>query len=152
TAKEYVRRTQERVILAPVIERLVAACGNPLAAQHRLLDLLSQFRELPLAEQGYGPGNVVNLMRLLRGDLRKIDLSGLLIRQAYLEEVEAQDASLAGAYLSEVVLADAFNFPICVSLSDDGTFLATGTAAGEMWLWQVADRTPLLAVQAHTAP
>ena len=38
----------------------------------------------------------MNLLRLLRGDLRGADLSGLAIREAYLQEVEAQDASLAG--------------------------------------------------------
>jgi hypothetical protein len=43
---------------------------------------------------------MVNLLRVLRGDLRGLDLSGLLIRQADLEQVEAQDASLPGAELS----------------------------------------------------
>src|SRR5207245_2139646 len=42
------------------------------------------------------------------------------------------------------------NFPICVALSSDGASLVTGTAAGEVWLWRVADRTPLLALQGHT--
>ena len=48
--------------------------------------LLDQLRELPPEAQGYGPGNLVNLLRLMRGDLRGIDLSGLTIRQAYLQE------------------------------------------------------------------
>src|ERR1700681_4966477 len=52
--------------------------------------------------------------------------------------------------MSEAVLAEAFNFPICVALSSDGASLVTGTAAGEVWLWRVSDRTPLLALQGHT--
>ena len=28
--------------------------------------------------------------------------------------------------------------------------LAAGTATGQVWLWRVADRTPLCAVQGHT--
>jgi WD40 repeat protein len=56
---------------------------------------------------------------------------------------------LAGAHLSEAVLAEAFNLPICVALSGDGACLVAGTAAGEVWLWRVADRTPVLAVQGH---
>jgi WD40 repeat protein len=95
---------------------------------------------------------VVNLLRLGRGDLRNLDLAHLVLRQAYLAGVEAQDASLSSTHLSEAVLAEAFNFPICVALSSDGASLVAGTAAGEVWLWRVADRTPLLAAQGHTGP
>src|SRR6266853_451661 len=77
---------------------------------------------------------------------------GLAIRQAYLAEVDAEDASLAGAHLSEAVLAEAFNFPICVALSGDGASLVTGTSAGEVWLWRVADRTPQMAIQMRSGP
>jgi WD40 repeat protein len=93
---------------------------------------------------------VVNLLRLVRGNLRSLDLTHLSVRQAYLAGTEAQDTSLAGAQLSEAVLAEAFNFPICVALSSDGACLVTGNAAGEIGLWRVADRTPLLALQGHT--
>ena len=101
-------------------------------------------------KQGYGPGNVVNLLRLLRGDLRGLDLSRLVIRQAYLQGVEAQDASLSGAQLTEAVLGEAFAYPTAVALSADGAFLAAGTPTGEVRLWRVADRTLLLAVQGHS--
>ena len=30
--------------------------------------------------------------------------------------------------------------------------MVDGTVAGEVWLWRVADRTPLLAVQGHSGP
>src|SRR5229473_5120338 len=148
-AKDYVRQTQERLIGEPMLQRLTGQHGADEVEQ-RLLMLLDGWRNRPRAEQGYGPGNVVNLLRLQRGELRSLDLGRLAIRQAYLAGVEAQDASLAGSHMSEVVLAEAFNFPICVALSSDGASLVTGTAAGEVWLWRVADRTPLLALQGHT--
>jgi hypothetical protein len=64
--------------------------------------------------------------------------------------VEAQDASLAGAHLAEVVLAEAFTYPTALALSADGAFLAAGTATGEVRLWGAADRTLRLAAQAHS--
>lgn len=149
TARDYVRRTQERVILAPLIERLVGTCGSRRAAQQALLGRLEQMRARPIGEQGYGPGNMVNLLRVLRGDLRGLDLSGLLIRQADLEQVEAQDASLAGAELNLSVVAEAFSAPNCVALSADAAYLAAGTAAGEVRVWRVADRTAVFSVRAH---
>jgi len=150
-AKDYVRNTQERLIGEPILQHLEMESGHG-ATEKRLLALLDGWRYRPEAEQGYGPGNVVNLLRLARGDLRSVDLTHLALRQAYLAEVEAQDASLAGAHLSEAVLAESFNYPISVALSSDGTSLVAGTAAGEVWLWRVADRRPQLAIQAHTGP
>ena len=149
-AKDYVRQTQERLIGAPILQRLTAQHGDG-GAEQRLLALLDGWRGRPAAEQGYGPGNVVNLLRLLRGDLRGLDLSRLAIRQAYLAEVDAQDASLVDAHLAETVLAEAFDFPSSVALSGDGALLAAGTSTGEVWLWRVADRTPLWSCRATPA-
>ncbi len=150
-AKDYVRQTQERLIGAPVLRQVKAEHGDA-GAEQMLLALLDGWRDRAVEDQGYGPGNVVNLLRLQRGDLRGRDFAGLAIRQAYLAEVEAQGATLARAHLSEVVLAEAFNFPICVALSGDGASLVTGTSAGEVWLWRVADRTPLMAIRMRSGP
>jgi transcriptional regulator with XRE-family HTH domain len=148
-AKDYVRQTQERLIGAPVLQGLNAQYAEA-GAERRLLALLDAWRGRPAAEQGYGPGNVVNLLRLLRGDLREIHLSRLTIRQAYLQGVEAQDASLAGADLAGAVLDEPFAYPTAVALNADGAVLVAGTPAGDVRLWRTADRTLLLAVPGHT--
>jgi WD40 repeat protein/transcriptional regulator with XRE-family HTH domain len=148
-AKDYIRQIQERLIGAPILQRLNAQ-NTETRTEQRLLAVLEKWRGHPSADQGYGPGNVVNLLRLQRGQLHGLDLSCLAIRQAYLAEVDAQDASLAGAHLAETVLADAFAFPLSVALSGDGALLVVGTSTGQILLWRVADRTPLWAVQGHT--
>jgi WD40 repeat protein/transcriptional regulator with XRE-family HTH domain len=147
--KDYVRQSQERLIGEPVLQRLEAELGSS-RVEERLLALLEGWRDRTPADQGYGPGNVVNLLRMRRGELRGLDLGRLAIRQAYLAGVDAQDASLAGAHLSDAVLAEAFNFATAMALSGDGSSLAVGTNAGEVWLWRVADRTPLLAIKGQT--
>jgi DNA-binding XRE family transcriptional regulator len=148
-AREYVRQSQERLIGEPILQRMKARHREG-GTERLLLALLEGWRDRPLAEQGYGPGNVVNLLRLVRGNLRGLDLSGLAIRQAYLAEVDAQDARLVDANLADTVLAEAFDFPGWVTLSGDGALLAAGTTTGQVWLWRVADRTPLWAGQGHT--
>jgi WD40 repeat protein/transcriptional regulator with XRE-family HTH domain len=152
SAKDYVRRCQELLIGQPLLEQLRSSLGSAAVVERQLLMLLGAWRGQPAAEQGYGPGNVVNLLRLLRGELRGLDLSHLTIRHPYLQGVEAQDASLAGAHLAEAVLDEVFNYPTGVALSADGAFLVVGTPRGEVYLWQVADRTLLLAVQGHAGP
>jgi WD40 repeat protein/transcriptional regulator with XRE-family HTH domain len=149
-AKDYVRRSQERLIAQPLLERLRGRLGSEEAVEERLRALLEDWRGRPLADHGYGPGNVLNLLRLLRGDLRGLDLSRLTIRQAYLQGVEAQGASLAGAQLHEAVLDEAFNYPTAIALSADGAYLVIGTSTGEICLWRAVDRTLLLALQGHS--
>jgi WD40 repeat protein/transcriptional regulator with XRE-family HTH domain len=149
-AREYMRQTQERMIGAPILRLLRTHLGEAETEQ-RLVTLLDRLRGQPPDEQGYAPGNLVNLLRLLRGgDLRTMDFSNLSIRQAYLAGVEAQGATLAGAHLVDVVLAEAFPPPFRVALSGDGRLIAVGTSTGEVWLFRVADRAPLLAIHAHT--
>src|SRR5205823_5617360 len=96
-AKDYVPPAQERLIGAPILQQLSDRDG-PALTERRLLDLLDAWRSRSPGEQGYGPGNIINLLRLLRGDLRSMDFSRLSIRQAYLQETEAQDARLVDAH------------------------------------------------------
>jgi WD40 repeat protein/transcriptional regulator with XRE-family HTH domain len=148
-AKEYVRETEERLIGAPILQRLNDQYTDG-GTELQLLELLETWRGRSAEEQGYGPGNAVNLLRLLRGNLRGMDLSRLAIRQAYLAVVEIQEANLVGADLAETVLAEGFSELRSVALSADGALLAAGAATGEVWLWRVADRTALLQLPAHT--
>jgi WD40 repeat protein/DNA-binding XRE family transcriptional regulator len=150
TARDFVRHSQEQLIARPLLERLVGASGDADALQRQLLKLLASWREQPRNEQGYGPGNVINLLRLLRGELRGLDLIHLAIRQAYLAEVDVQDARLVDAHLADTVLAESFHFPGSIVLSSDGALLVAGTSTGQVWLWRVTDRTPLWEVQGHT--
>jgi WD40 repeat protein/transcriptional regulator with XRE-family HTH domain len=147
-AKSYVRETQERLIGGPILQRLNAEHAEA-GAERRLLALLDGWRGWPAAEQGYGPGNVVNLLRLLRTNLQGMDLSNLFIRQVYLQEADAQDVSLAGSHLSECALNDAFDFCIPVAFSPDGRYLAAGTHSGEVCVWELADRTRTVSTQGH---
>jgi WD40 repeat protein/transcriptional regulator with XRE-family HTH domain len=149
-AKDYVRQTQERLIGVPILQQLKPT-HDKSGTEQILLTLLDSWRDRPRGVQGYAPGNLINLLRLLRGDLRGLDLSQLSIRQGYLAQVDAQDASLMNAHLAESVLAQAFDFAGSVALSGDGALLAAGTSTGQLWLWRVADRAPLLVVEGHTS-
>ena len=96
-AKEYVRQTQQRLIVGPLLAQLRSTYSRRGALEAHLLGLLEQLREWEEYAQGYGPVNLMALLRELRGHLRQLDLSQLSIRGAYLQGVEMQDASLAGS-------------------------------------------------------
>jgi WD40 repeat protein len=151
TAKDYVRRSQERLVCGPLLERLVERYGHAGAAEQRLCEHLDDLRRRPKENQGYGPGNLVNLLRLLRGDLRGVDLSGLALRQAFLQDVEAQDADLTSGHLTETVLGGAFSYPTSVAISADGAYLVAGTSAGDVCVWRFSDRTLVATLSGHGA-
>src|SRR5207302_10706188 len=98
---DYGRETQGRVLLARLLARLQSSVPGHVEVEPRLRSLLSEVRERALAVRGYGPANLVALLRLLRGDLRGLDLSHLALRGAYLQGVDMQDTRLAGAELCE---------------------------------------------------
>jgi WD40 repeat protein/transcriptional regulator with XRE-family HTH domain len=150
-AKDYVRAIQEHLLVVPLLSRLERTYQGRADLQARLLGLLDDLRGLPQTSQGYGPANLMALLRVLRGDLRGLDLSRLALRGAYLQGIQMQDANLSGALLRESVLTEAFDAILAVATSQSGQYWAAGSRRGEVRVWAEAGRTLHLAWQAHIA-
>src|SRR2546421_2118901 len=118
--KDYVRQTQVRLLVFPLLARLRAELGANTEVETHLLRLLSRFRSENAATQGYGPANVITLLKALRGHLRGLDLSQISIRRAYLQGAELQDANLAGAQLEECVWTQSFDAITAMAVSQSG--------------------------------
>jgi WD40 repeat protein/transcriptional regulator with XRE-family HTH domain len=152
-AKDYVRQTQQRLLLSPLLARLQSAYQGAADVEKQLCSLLDQLRAWAQAAQGYGPANLVELLLLLRGDLRGLDLTRLALRGVYLQGVELQDANLSGALLQESVWTETFDAITAVAISPDGQSWAASGRRGEVrvWEWEQAAGPTLHRVwQAHT--
>ena len=149
-AKDYVRQTQVRLLVHPLIERLRSELGADALVEAHLLRLLAQFRSEDAAAQGYGPANVISLLKALRGHLRSLDLSRLSIRGAYLQGVEMQDATLSGAMLHDVAFTEAFDAVLSVAVSPDGRYFAAGSNSGQVRVWREEGRVAHLTIRGHT--
>ncbi|MFL5702254.1 MAG: helix-turn-helix domain-containing protein [Ktedonobacteraceae bacterium] len=149
-AKDYVRQTQMRLLVHPLLERLRAQLGSDSRVEDQLLHLLAHFRAEDCNSQGYGPANVISLLKALRRDLRGLDLSRLAIRGAYLQGFEMQDTTLAGAVMHESVFTESFDAIWAVATSPSGQDWATGSKRGEVRVWREAGQILRLAWQAHT--
>ncbi|MBV9898742.1 MAG: NACHT domain-containing protein [Chloroflexi bacterium] len=149
-AKEYVRQTQERLIGIAIL-KFLAAQHAPPGVERRLIDLLENWRGTSPELQGFGPGNVVNLLRVLRGDLNGLDLADLELRQPYLA-VHAENTSLAGAHLSEAVIAEPMSAIVCTALGADARYVLAGTHEGAMRMWEVAGRGLMLDALTRNGP
>src|SRR5207253_1220357 len=62
-ARDYVRQTQERLLVAPILARLRYVYPGRGEVEEHLLALLARQRERADDAQGYGPANLVTLLR-----------------------------------------------------------------------------------------
>lgn len=134
-AHEHIRQTQEQLLLAPILTNLRNRYQQPQAVEEQLLTLLRQFRHAGHERQGYGPANLVNLLRLLRGHLRELDLSQLTLRGLPLQGVEMQDTRLQGAIVAQSSFTDTFDSLTAVTSTPTGTYLAAASRRGEVLVW-----------------
>jgi len=135
TSREYVRQTQVRLIVAPLLRRLRSAYPEGTDLEDHLLALLKRLRARADYAQGYGSTNVLALLLEQRGHLRGLDLSHLLLRGAYLQAVEMQDTTLSEAIVQDGIWMSTFGAIWSVAISHDGTHWAAGSRRGEIWVW-----------------
>ena len=163
TAREYVRQTQERLLLSPLLADLSSIpqrrapgaaqeprTAQPFSVEQQLLSVLGELRGQEDSTQGYGPANLIALLRVLRGNLCGLDLSQLCIRGAYFQGIAMQDAKLSGTMLRDTVWTSAFDIPRAVSVSRDGKLWAAGSVQGKVRVWDGGAQTLHLIWQAHT--
>jgi len=149
TAKDYVRDTQIRLILQPVIEELLIVLKSKRNIENQLAQILErQHKEFPL-EPGYTAGNTINLLRHLGTDLRGYDFSHLCVWQADLRNVCLHDVNLQNADLAKSFFSETFGGVLSVAFSPDGKVLAMGDSNGEIYLWSVANGQQLLNCKGH---
>ncbi len=149
TAREDVRQTQQRLIVTPILAHLRSAYPQRAALEEQLLALLDQLRTRADYGQGYGPANLLALLWEQRGHLRGLDLPRLAIRGAFLQSVEMQDTSLAGALIQDTVFTETFDAIVAVAISSNGQYWAVGSRGGEARVWGEEGQTLHWIWQAH---
>ncbi|QMS90383.1 hypothetical protein HUN01_23385 [Nostoc edaphicum CCNP1411] len=150
TAKEYVKDTQIRLIIKPVIDGLLTAFRSKKTLENHLAQILATLREISPLEQSYTAGNILNLLCHLETDLGGYDFSYLTIWQADLQNVKLHNANFAHAHLAKSVFVETFGGIFSVAFSPNGKLLATGDTNGEIRLYEVANSQQLLTCKGHT--
>jgi len=136
-AKDYMRQSQQRVLIQPLLVRLKGTHVEARRAESYLRQTLARVRTLPQEQQGYVGGNILNLLIALGSNLAGWDFSGLNLWQVYLAGVELRNVNLAGVDLRGSVFTQGFNSILALAYSPDGQFLAGGSLAGDIKIWQL---------------
>ena len=141
-AKDYIRDSQTRQILQPVLDRIGP---GPLAP--RLQGHLDAWRHQRLPS--YGCSTIIHLLLQAQISLQGWDFSHQTIWQAYLQDSNLQHTTFTEADLSRSVFKDTFSQVLCVAFSPDGQLLAASDVSYEIHLWRVSDAQPVLTLQAQ---
>jgi len=149
TAKDYVRETQIRLVLKPVVDGLLSIFGSKSRVENQLNQLLTMLREISPLVLGYTGGNIFNLLCQMGTNLSGHDFSHLTVAQADLRGSNLQNVNFAYANLAMSSNAT-FGSIFSVTFSPDGQLLAAGDANGEIYIWRVADSKQLLICKQHT--
>ena len=147
--KDYVRDSQVRLIITPIIEQLIAMQGKE-DIEKKLKSILATLRRLPSQQPNYAVGNVLNLLIQLGSDLHGYDFSHLQISQAYLRGVVLPEINFAYSNFKKTAFTETFDGICTVVFSPNGDLVAAGTANGEIRLWQVTSGTPILTCKEPT--
>ncbi|MGB3312465.1 MAG: NB-ARC domain-containing protein [Nodosilinea sp.] len=150
TVLDYIRESQVRVILTPLIKRLEDAIyQNPGRLEQHLQTILSVLRSSPIQVGGYGPGNLINLCLHLNIDLTGYDFSCLTIRQTELQGATLQRADFRSAKFLETTFTQAFAGGLWIDFDPHGQQFAFGDTNGGLHIWQFETLQPLISIKGN---
>jgi WD40 repeat protein/transcriptional regulator with XRE-family HTH domain len=148
-AKDYIRESQVRLILEPIVNQLIAHFRSTHYIANQCQKILVSLQQSPSPSPGYAAGNLINFLCQLRVDLTGYDFSDLTIWQAYLCNVNLHQVNFACTDLSGTIFKETFGGILSLALSSDGKFLATGGTDGRVRLWKVIDGKLLWVGKGH---
>jgi WD40 repeat protein len=148
TAKDYIRDSQIRLILEPIVEKLKAHFKSLKLTEIQFKQVLSSLQQSS-SPSGYGVGNLINLLCELKVDLDGYDFSRLTIRNPYLRNVDLHQVNLAYAHLDGAVFTETFGGIINIAISPDGKLLAAIDTNNTVCLWSIADGKQLWIGKGH---
>ncbi len=149
-SKAYVRQSQRRVILQPLLDRLIGVLGQArvVAIVRRLLDTTRN--EQP-RKPSYLAGSILNMLVHMQVDLRGIDLSQLSIWQADVRGIDLHGVDLRDTDLRDTIFTDYVGAVMALACSPNGQLLAVGADNGTIYLFQMADQQLVGVCLGHTS-
>ena len=136
-AKQYIRQSQARLLLQPVVDHLVATVGRAqlVASMPYLLDVLRAAG----VQKGYAGGNLLNLLVQVGEELIGYDFSHLPVWQADLSGLTFVNADFTGADLERSTFTAGITVNI-VAFQPTGELWTAGINNGMLGLWRLIER------------
>ncbi len=147
--KDYIRAIQTRLILQPLVEKLLITLHDEASVKFLLNQLLNVFRGKPLSYTGYAVGNLINLLSILCSDLNDADFSDLAITQADFTQTTLHRADFTNATIHRSSFAETFGGIVDLALSPSGQQLAASDSRCNIHLWDLAETKKRMTLRGH---
>ncbi|WP_353932941.1 WD40 repeat domain-containing protein [Okeanomitos corallinicola TIOX110] len=144
TAKDYVRETQNQLIVKPIIDKLLNQFNNKFRLEFHLKQILLQLK----SEQniGYAGGNLINILATLQIDLTNYDFSQINIMQAFLKDVNLHNVNFQNTNFYNSVFQESIAAIFALAFSPDGEILAISDYRGTIQLMDIQSRQKILTI------
>ncbi|MEZ4860127.1 MAG: BTAD domain-containing putative transcriptional regulator [Caldilineaceae bacterium] len=139
-AKAYVRASQQRLVLEPLVRRLQTYWGRTGAETlyQRLLTELRQVSQTPTPlSAGYAASNILHLLLRMNVKLGSYDFSQLTLRQAHLRSEIIQDVNFKNATMQSCTFTDNFLAVTALAFHPLSRLLIAGGLNGAVAAWEV---------------
>lgn len=149
-AKRHVKRAQRRLIIEPILSRLLAVLLDKDAIERLLERMIKKLRLGPELLPGYAAGNLINMLRAMGADLCQRDFSKLAIWQARLSGIELQGTNFSTCHFSNCTFTDTFGNILAVRFSRQGNYLAASGTMNEIRVWHLEEKKLIQRLSSHT--
>ncbi len=136
SAKDYIRESQIRVILSPILNNLQINFKTRSEIENTIRNLINKFKKNNSVKPGYCGGNFINILLQLKIDLTGYDLSNLTIWQAHLQNANLNQVNLSNSDINKSVFREALPNILWIEFHPDG-ILVTSDANGNVSLWSL---------------
>ncbi len=142
-AVQYIREMQARLILQPILQRLLAGKGEGgwISQARALLDGL---RDESPQGVGYAAVNLLHLLLLSDTAVAGSDFSRLPLPNAFLVGAHLPAVNLTGADLTGATFAQQLGGLQSLTVHPDGRRIVAGDLNGLLWLWQMPEQSVTL--------
>lgn len=132
--KDYIRSSQVRVILKPIIQNLSQNLDDSEISS-KLIAILNRYRTKPLNSIGYVAGNIINMLIEMGIDLSGMDFSHLNVREGYFRDILVRDVNFSYSKLDTCVFNETFGAVLGVAYSNNSKYFAVASTNTEVRIW-----------------
>lgn len=147
--RDYIRETQQRLILDPIAQQLLLTFGEE-GIEQQVQQLLEAQRHNSPTRPDYLAGNILNLLIWLNFTVSQFDFSSLPIYQAYLQNVALPGVRFASASFSQTLFTNTFGSIFSLAFAPHASLLAAGASNGDIWLYQLQSGEMAQVLTGHT--
>ena len=149
SSKEYIRESQIRLFIEPIIEYLQSHFFDKNEIIFHLIKIIAKLQKDNLGRNNYITGNILNLLIYLKFNFNGANFSFLSIYQAYLQNQELQNVNFSGVEFRKCIFTQTLSNVLSLDFNKEGNLLATSDTNGEIRVWNFKKGKLLFILKKH---